>query len=264
LIIYERTGLAIERKNLDSPPGLQRRADIAETIQGIPQDLRSRIILVDDCSTDKTLEVAKSLELTTFRHTRNLGYGANQKTCYRLALSKGAEIVVMLHPDNQYDPRVVGIMSDLIFLGNADMVLGNRIRNRKDALSGGMPLWKYVINRFSTLIENLILGQTIGDFHSGLRAYSRGLLETIPFENNSDSFGFDQELLVQASAFGFRIGEVPVPTIYTGKSSSINIVNSLFYGYRASIAISKFIIFKLRLTQPKMFKAKLSTISRSK
>lgn len=243
-------------------PAFNAELTLLETFQGIPPEMRSRMILVDDSSSDRTLEVAKSLGIITVKHDRNLGYGANQKTCYQLALSKGAEIVVMLHPDNQYDPRVVGIMSDLISLGNADMVLGNRIRNRKDALGGGMPLWKYLINRLSTLIENLILGQTIGDFHSGLRAYSRRLLETIPFEGNSDSFGFDQELLVQASAFGFRIGEVPVPTIYTKKSSSINLLNSLRYGYCALKALSKFVTFKLKLSKPNMFYSKLSATSR--
>jgi glycosyltransferase involved in cell wall biosynthesis len=241
-------------------PAYNAEKTLLATIQDIPKDLRSNIILVDDFSTDKTVQVAESLGIFTFKHPKNLGYGANQKTCYQQALLKGAEIVVMLHPDHQYDPRVVGIMSDLISLGNADMVLGNRIRNRKDALSGGMPLWKYAINRLSTFIENFVLGQTIGDFHSGLRAYSRRLLETIPYENNSDSFGFDQELLVQASAFGFRIGEVPVPTIYTKNSSSINIKNSMLYGLKAILALLKYLIFKLGLKRFDMFQVKQRTI----
>jgi len=241
-------------------PAYNAEKTLLATIQDIPKDLRSNIILVDDFSTDKTVQVAESLGIFTFKHPKNLGYGANQKTCYQQALLKGAEIVVMLHPDHQYDPRVVGIMSDLISLGNADMVLGNRIRNRKDALSGGMPFWKYAINRLSTFIENFVLGQTIGDFHSGLRAYSRRLLETIPYENNSDSFGFDQELLVQASAFGFRIGEVPVPTIYTKNSSSINIKNSMLYGLKAILALLKYLIFKFGFKRFDMFQAKQRTI----
>ena len=235
-------------------PAYNAEATLQETVSKLPSELRSRVILVDDGSWDRTVEIALRLNLIVLKHDLNKGYGANQKTCYREALSRGAEVVIMLHPDAQYDPRVVGIMSDLITFGNADMVIGNRIRNRRDAIKGGMPVWKYLLNRASTLVENVILGQSIGDFHSGLRAYSRVLLETIPFELNNDSFGFDQEFIIQASALKFRIGEVPVPTRYSVHSSSINLVNSFKYGVVGVLALSKYFVYRTGIYTPKMFK----------
>lgn len=235
-------------------PAYNAEATLQETVSKIPSQLRSRVILVDDGSWDRTVEIAVRLNLVVLKHDFNKGYGANQKTCYKEALSRGAEVVVMLHPDAQYDPRVVGIMSDLITLGNADMVIGNRIRNRRDAIEGGMPVWKYLINRVSTLAENFILGQSIGDFHSGLRAYSKALLESIPFELNNNSFGFDQEFIIQASALKFRIGEVPVPTRYSVHSSSISLVNSLEYGVVGIRALLKYFVYRTGMYTPRMFK----------
>ena len=211
-------------------PAYNAERTLERTYLDIPEHLRNRVLLVDDCSTDRTVEVARALGLEVIQHERNRGYGANQKTCYRAALERGARVVVMLHPDFQYDARVVELMAELIYLGTVDFVLGNRIRTRAEALSGGMPKWKYFLNRTSTFAENLILGQTIGDFHSGLRAYSCELLTKIPYDRNSDDFAFDQEMIVQAVHFRFRIGDIPVPVRYMEEASSINFKRSIKYG----------------------------------
>ena len=178
-------------------PAYNAAATLEKTYQDLPLEFRSNVILVDDGSSDETVAVAEKLGLQVFTHKQNKGYGANQKTCYTEALKAGAEIVVMLHPDFQYDARVTRILAELIELGNCDVVLGNRIRSRSEALNGRMPHWKYFLNRTSTFFENFVLGQGLGDFHSGLRAYSREVLTTIPFELNSEDFAFDQEFLVQ-------------------------------------------------------------------
>lgn len=219
-------------------PAYNAERTLERTYFDVPQRLRNQVLLVDDCSTDRTIEVARALGLDVIQHDRNLGYGANQKTCYRAALERGADVVVMLHPDFQYDARVVDLMAELIYLGTVDFVLGNRIRTRAEALSGGMPKWKYFLNRTSTFAENLILGQSIGDFHSGLRAYSRELLLTIPFHSNSNDFSFDQEMIVQAVSFKFRIGDIPVPVRYMDEASSIGLKRSIKYGFGGLGAIT--------------------------
>jgi glycosyltransferase involved in cell wall biosynthesis len=219
-------------------PAYNAERTLERTYFDVPQWLRNQVLLVDDCSTDRTVEVARALGLEVIQHDRNLGYGANQKTCYRAALERGANVVVMLHPDFQYDARVVDLMAELIYLGTVDFVLGNRIRTRAEALSGGMPKWKYFLNRTSTFAENLILGQSIGDFHSGLRAYSRELLLTIPFHSNSNDFSFDQEMIVQAVSFKFRIGDIPVPVRYMDEASSIGLKRSIKYGFGGLGAIT--------------------------
>jgi len=217
-------------------PAFNAAKTLETTIEEIPQGFATYMILVDDGSIDETVSIAKDLGITVIRHDQNRGYGGNQKTCYSAALDTDADIVIMLHPDNQYDARVAPVMAQLINLGICDVVLGNRIRTRAEALNGGMPLWKYVINRLSTFGENLFLGQSIGDFHSGFRAYSRAVLETVPFENNSDDFAFDQEFLIQAIQAKFRIGDVPVPVRYMKEASSINFRRSLRYGFGAASA----------------------------
>ena len=219
-------------------PAYNAERTLERTYFDVPQRLRNQVLLVDDCSTDRTIEVARALGLDVIQHDRNLGYGANQKTCYRAALERGADVVVMLHPDFQYDARVVDLMAELIYLGTVDFVLGNRIRTRAEALSGGMPKWKYFLNRTSTFAENLILGQSIGDFHSGLRAFSRELLLTIPFHSNSNDFSFDQEMIVQAVSFKFRIGDIPVPVRYMDEASSISLKRSIKYGFGGLGAIA--------------------------
>ncbi len=225
-------------------PAFNAAQTLERTVMDIDRTHVSEMILVDDCSTDETVAVAHGLGLTVIEHEHNVGYGGNQKTCYRAALETNADIVVMVHPDYQYDGRVVGLMAQIIDLGICDIVLGNRMRARREALDGGMPVWKYVINRGSTFFENLVLGQTLGDWHSGLRAYSRRALQTIPFERNSDDFGFDQELLVQAVHFGLVLGDVPVPVRYFPEASSINVKRSLRYGVDALGAIGSRFLHK--------------------
>ena len=234
-------------------PAYNAERTLERTYFDVPQRLRNQVLLVDDCSTDRTIEVARALGLDVIQHDRNLGYGANQKTCYRAALERGADVVVMLHPDFQYDARVVDLMAELIYLGTVDFVLGNRIRTRAEALSGGMPKWKYFLNRTSTFAENLILGQSIGDFHSGLRAFSRELLLTIPFHSNSNDFSFDQEMIVQAVSFKFRIGDIPVPVRYMDEASSISLKRSIKYGFGGLGAIAAQKLHRMRLRHDPRF-----------
>lgn len=245
----------ISRRTWIVMPAFNAERTLERTYFDVPERLRNQILLVDDCSTDRTVEVARRLGLEVIEHDRNLGYGANQKTCYRAALERGASVVVMLHPDFQYDARVVELMAELIYLGTVDFVLGNRIRTRAEALYGGMPKWKYFLNRTSTFAENLILGQTIGDFHSGLRAYSRELLLKIPFEMNSDDFSFDQEMIVQAVSFRFRIGDIPVPVRYMDEASSINLRRSIKYGFGGLGAIVAQKLHQLKLRSDPRFVA---------
>ena len=238
-------------------PAFNAALTLEKTFNDIPQEFRSNVLVVDDASTDDTILIAEKLGLKVIKHPKNLGYGGNQKTCYAAALKDGAEIVVMLHPDYQYDARVVGVMSQLISLKNCDIVLGNRIRTRAEALDGGMPKWKYFLNRLSTFFENFVLGQTLGDFHSGLRAYSREVLETIPFELNSDDFGFDQEFLVQAVSFGFKLGDIPVPVRYFSEASSINFKRSVQYGWVALKVIASYFLVRFKVKQDSRFVSRI-------
>lgn len=235
-------------------PAYNAEATVRQTFEDIPDPLKGNVLLVDDGSKDETVEIAESLGIEVIRHEQNRGYGGNQKTCYAAALARGADIVIMLHPDYQYDSRVSLIMAELIQFDICDMVLGNRIRTRQEALRGGMPKWKYFINRLSTFFENFILGQSIGDFHSGFRAYSRELLETIPFHENSEDFAFDQQFLVQAVAYGFRIGDVPVPVRYMDEASSINFRRSVRYGVGGLGAIGTYFLYKFGLSRDAKFK----------
>jgi glycosyltransferase involved in cell wall biosynthesis len=235
-------------------PAYNASKTLVATYEDIPQELRDRVILVDDASADDTVDIAESLGLDVIRHPKNRGYGGNQKTCYQAALDRGAEYVVMIHPDFQYDARMASVMVEIIALGNCDVVLGNRIRTRREALDGGMPLWKYLANRGSTFVENLILGQSIGDFHSGMRAYSRKVLESLPLEHNSDDFAFDQELLVQAVAAGFKIGDVPVPVRYMSEASSINFPRSMSYAGGGISAVLGFMLHRTSLRKDRRFR----------
>jgi glycosyltransferase involved in cell wall biosynthesis len=208
---------------------------------------------VDDCSQDDTVEVARGLGLTVIQHKKNGGYGANQKTCYKHALERGADYVVMVHPDYQYDSRVVGAAVEFLRLGICDVVLGSRIRSRAEAIQNGMPHYKYWANRFLTSIENHALGQNNGDLHSGFRAYRREVLETIPFERNSDDFVFDSQFLAQSAYFGFRIGDIPVPVRYFPEASSINFRRSLKYGLSTLGVLAEFWSHKLGLRKSARF-----------
>jgi glycosyltransferase involved in cell wall biosynthesis len=235
-------------------PAYNAAKTLTSTINDLPKDLQAEIILIDDASTDDTVKIAQSLGIETIAHAKNLGYGANQKTCYNEAIKRDADIIVMLHPDCQYDPRVIQTLILPIRLGICDVVLGNRIRSRKETLSGGMPLLKYIVNRGLTLIENIILGQNLGDFHSGYRAYSRQVLQNIDFNSFSNNFVFDSELLAVCAERNYKIGDVPVPTIYFPEASQINFKNGVQYSFQTLITLSKYILQKTRLVKFSIFK----------
>jgi glycosyltransferase involved in cell wall biosynthesis len=211
-------------------PAYNAETTVEKTVRDIPPGSCAEIILVDDCSKDRTVEVAERLGLTVVRHTKNRGYGGNQKTCYDLALAHGADYVVMIHPDYQYDSRLLPHVVGFLKADICDIILGNRVRTRKEAMGSGMPVFKYFSNRFLTIAANVIMGQNLGEWHSGYRAYSRRVLETIPYQRNSDDFVFDSQFLAQAVQFGFRIGDVPVPCRYMPEASSINFCRSVTYG----------------------------------
>lgn len=206
-------------------PAFYAEKTLAKTIQEIPNGLVSEIIVVDDESHDKTSEVAKSLGLTIFKHPHNLGYGGNQKTCYWEALKRNPDVVVMLHPDYQYDGSKIKGLVDPILNGDYDMMFGSRIRNRGAALAGGMPRSKYLSNRLFTLFANIILGENLSEYLSGLRAYSRKCLETVPFQRFSNDFAFDQQFTVSAIKHGMRIGEIPIPTRYHDEQHTLPLLS---------------------------------------
>lgn len=200
------------------------------TIKAVPEGIVDEFVLVDDCSPDNTTEVAKRLGLITVMHEQNLGYGGNQKTCYNNALNLGADIVIMLHPDYQYEPRLVPAMAGMIASDVYDVVMASRILG-KGALEGGMPLYKYIANRFLTAFENIMIGQKLSEYHTGYRAFSREALESVNWQRNSDDFVFDNEIIVQMQAKGLRFGEISCPTKYFDDASSINFQRSVKYGF---------------------------------
>ncbi|MDA8131339.1 MAG: glycosyltransferase family 2 protein [Elusimicrobia bacterium] len=229
-------------------PAYNASRTLEATVASLPRGAFDEILLVDDFSSDGTYELALRLGLKARRHTSNRGYGANQKTCYSWARELGAGVVVMLHPDYQYDPRVIPFMTGIIEAGICDVVLGNRIRTRAEALSGGMPVYKYLANRFLTVLENLAAGQNLGEWHSGLRAYSGAALSGIPWDRNSDGFAFDSQLLFQAAFRGLRIGDVPVPARYFPEASSIGFAGGVGYGLETLLAAGEFLLNKAGLS----------------
>ncbi len=210
-------------------PAYNAESTLARTLSELDRGVVDEVVLVDDASTDETVALAGQLGLEPISHERNLGYGGNQKTCYRRALELGADIVVMVHPDYQYSPLLVPAMASMIAYGEYDLVLGSRIL-AQSPVARGMPRYKYVANRFLTLAENIMLAQKLSEYHTGLRGFSRSLLAAVPFERNSDDFVFDNQILVQALAAGARIGELSCPTRYQADSSSINLTRSIRYG----------------------------------
>jgi len=210
-------------------PAYNAAKTLKQAYDEIPRDVVDDILLVDDASQDGTLAIAASLGIETIRHDRNRGYGGNQKTCYAAALARGADIVVMLHPDYQYTPKLVTAMAAMIASEEFDVVLASRILGR-GALAGGMPLYKYVANRILTLLQNIMLGQKLSEYHTGYRAWSRCVLKTLPLQNCSEDFVFDNQMLAQAIFFRFRIGEISCPTRYFPEASSINFKRSVVYG----------------------------------
>lgn len=233
-------------------PAYNAEETLEMTYNEIPHDIVDEVILVDDKSQDGTFALARKLNIEALQHDRNKGYGANQKTCYAYALSKGADIIVMLHPDYQYTPKLVRAMVSLLSEGLYDVVLGSRILG-KGALVGGMPLYKYIANRFLTLIENLLVGQKLSEYHTGLRAFSREVLEEIRLEDNSDDFVFDNEMLVQCVAQGFRIAEVSCPTKYFEEASSINFRRSITYGFGCLRVGFTYLVHRMHILKYKRF-----------
>ena len=233
-------------------PAYNAEDTLEKTYSEIPFEIVDDVILVDDASHDRTAEIALRNGIKTIIHEKNLGYGGNQKSCYRAALDLGADIVIMVHPDYQYSPRLVTAMASMIVSGHYDVVLGSRILGG-NAIRGGMPLYKYVANRFLTLLENLALGVKLSEYHTGFRAYSRQVLETLPLDANSDDFVFDNEILVQAVYFGFRIGEISCPTRYFDDASSINFARSVTYGIGVLATSLKFLLRKAGVARPAIF-----------
>jgi glycosyltransferase involved in cell wall biosynthesis len=234
-------------------PAYNAETTLERTVADIPPGTVDEIVLVDDRSRDGTVALARRLGLTVIQHERNLGYGGNQKTCYREALSRGADVVVMIHPDYQYDSRLVPHLVGLLRSGHCDVMLGNRIRTRREARAGGMPAYKYIANRGLTFIENLWMGQNLGECHSGMRAYRRKVLETIPWARNSDDFVFDSQFLVQAVHFGFRIGDIPVPVRYMKEASSISFRRSVTYGLGTLGVLAEWSLHRWGLTRSRLF-----------
>jgi glycosyltransferase involved in cell wall biosynthesis len=211
-------------------PAYNAAATLERTFRELDPEVVDRVLLVDDASHDATAALARELGIETHLHPENRGYGGNQKSCYAAALAGPADIVVMVHPDYQYTPALVPALASMVACGEYDVVLGSRILG-KGALTGGMPIWKYVANRVLTLVENLLLGQKLSEYHTGLRAYRRTVLETLPLERLSDDFKFDNQILVQAFAAGFRVGELSCPTKYFPEASSIGFGRSVRYGF---------------------------------
>jgi glycosyltransferase involved in cell wall biosynthesis len=256
---YIRSPLKVtESKVVDHPkvvvvmPAYNAAKTLRVTYNAIPKQDVDHVILVDDASRDETLQVAKDLNLEVFVHARNYGYGGNQKTCYTEALRAGADIVVMLHPDYQYDPTLLPRVIAPIKSGKADVVLGSRLM-KGNVVQQGMPWWKFLGNRFLTMIENWVLKQDLAEYHTGCRAFSRRVLEEVPFLLNSDNFVFDQEMLVQAIHLGFRVEEVPVPTRYFAEASSASFYASMIYGLSILALLLRYLLHRGAWVSQKQF-----------
>ena len=233
-------------------PAYNAEKTLKITLDAIPPNIIDDIILVDDASQDNTVEIGKNLGLKTYVHPKNLGYGGNQKTCYKEALKLGADIAVMVHPDFQYDPVFIPDMIRPIANGECDAVFGSRMKIRANALKGGMPYWKFVANIFLTKLENFILGNNLTEYHSGFRAYSKKVMR-LPLEANSNDFVFDTEIIVQMKIAGLRIKEIPISTKYFPEASQINFKRSVEYGLGILNVLLKYLFFKFKLASYKQF-----------
>ncbi|HEX8057086.1 MAG TPA: glycosyltransferase family 2 protein [Novosphingobium sp.] len=233
-------------------PAYNAAKTLEQTYREIPFDIVDDVILTDDASRDDTIAVARSLGIHTLAHDKNRGYGGNQKTCYTSALARGADIVVMLHPDYQYTPKLIAAMAGMIASGHYDVVFASRILGT-GALKGGMPKYKYVANRFLTFVQNLLIGQKLSEYHTGYRAWSRETLERLPLHSCSDDFVFDNEMITQAVWFGFRVGEISCPTKYFAEASSINLSRSITYGIGVLGTALKFRLAKMGLGKAAIF-----------
>lgn len=241
-----------DKKLIVVMPAYNAEKTLRQTYDELPHEYVDEVILVDDASGDSTVRIARALGINTILHPENKGYGANQKTCYREALRHGADIVVMVHSDYQYSPRLVAAMASMIASGHYDIVLGSRILGGT-ALPGGMPLYKYLANRCLTLIENMFLGAKLSEYHTGFRAFTSKVLGTLPLEENSDDFVFDNEMLVQAVYFGFTIGELSCPTRYFKDASSVNLRRSIEYGFGVLATTIKYLLMKLGVRKFRIF-----------
>jgi glycosyltransferase involved in cell wall biosynthesis len=235
-------------------PAMNAALTLAQTVDNIPHEWVDEVILVDDASTDNTVELARRLPLRLVWHPHNAGYGANQKTCYLEALQRGADAVVMLHPDGQYEPSLIPSMVEPILRGEADLVLGSRFAEPGLALANGMPLWKYVANRGLTITENRIMGTELTEAHTGYRAYSRRLLLTVPFLRNATDFSFDTELIMQASWFGLRIAEVPATCRYFSDASMVGFQAGVVYGFKTLWAGARLALHRAGILESRKFK----------
>lgn len=233
-------------------PAYNAEKTLLRTYNELPHDLIDEIVLVDDASNDNTVQTALSLGIKTIVHAENLGYGANQKTCYETALNLSADVVIMLHPDYQYSPRLVSAMASMAISGHYDIVLASRILGG-GALIGGMPIYKYISNRLLTAFQNIITGSKLSEYHTGFRAYRSSLLKTIPFKNNSNCFVFDNEILIQTIYFKYKIGEISCPTNYFNDASSISINDSIKYGLGVLITTVKYILQKYNICKFNIF-----------
>lgn len=235
-------------------PAKNAEKTLKKTYDDIPKEIVEKVILVDDGSDDVTIAVAKSLGITTYRHPQTRGYGGNQKTCYTMAINEECDVIVMIHPDYQYDSRRLKDLVLPIQRGEFDIMLGSRIRNRKNAIEGGMPEYKYWGNRFLTILQNIVLGQSLSEYHTGFRAYHRSVIESLPFHAFSDDFVFDQQILVSAVRSKFTIGEIPVPVRYAADSSSINFVRSVKYGFEIIGVLALFLLDASGIFKSKIFR----------
>jgi len=233
-------------------PAYNAEKTLETTYNDIPFDIVDKVLMVDDHSIDNTVALARKIGIETTVHDRNYGYGRNQKTCYSAALQHGADIVIMVHPDYQYTPRLITAMASMIAYDVYDAVLGSRIIGGK-SLSGGMPLYKYIANRLLTSFQNLLLGSKLSEFHTGFRAFSRKVLETLPLNVNSDDFVFDNEMLAQILYFKFRIGEISCPTRYFKDASSINFFRSVKYGAGVVLTSIKYFLSRAGVRRDPLF-----------
>jgi glycosyltransferase involved in cell wall biosynthesis len=233
-------------------PAYNAEKTLEQTCREVPREVVDEIVLVDDGSSDATVAKARELGLTTFVHKMNLGYGRNQKTCYREALRRNADIVIMVHPDYQYSPKLIVALAGMIAYGEYDVVLASRILG-KGTLRGGMPLYKYIANRFLTAFQNIVMGQKLSEYHTGYRAFTREVLSELPLEENTDDFVFDNEMLAQVCYFNYRIGEISCPTKYFAEASSINFRRSVKYGFGVLATSLQYRLQKMHMANFRIF-----------